>query len=197
MNILKFWVFFSMGWLDFKKFKVFQSISYSFNTIYIQFTNNIKLFTVPFNQISINFIVFWADLRHLRTRQKVERVLIFRFVSNYLLCFQYTFKCSIAGRWKLWKYMIRIERCCNLHVLSGIPLLHCTCTRRAVRAGPRIEGVRSCPQTRPSPPGPWLRSRNSGGPGQGIGGRGHDSQKGMRASPQLCPAQGAHHALPA
>ena len=31
-------------------------------------------------------------------------------------------------------------------------------------------GMGSCPQTRPSPPGPWLRSHNSGGPVQGIGG---------------------------
>ena len=143
---MKFWVFFSMGWLDFKKFKVFQSISKYFNIIYIQFTNNFKLFTFTFNKISISFKVFWPDLRHLRTRKKVEIVLILRFVSNYLIYFQYAFKCSITGRWKLWKYLIRIERCCNLHVLSGIPLLHCTCTRRAVRAGPRIAVVRAGPR---------------------------------------------------
>ena len=48
--------------------------------------------------------------------------------------------------------------------------------RWLLRLPARSESLRdgpSCPQTRPSPLGLWLRLRNGGGPAQGIGGRGH------------------------
>ena len=58
--------------------------------------------------------------------------------------------------------------------------------RWLLRLPARSESLRdgpSCPQTRPSPPGLWLRSRNSGGPGKGTGDGGTRRSDGHAGKP--------------